>query len=94
MQPICRAALWTVIFKQIQLRSRRYVNPFRSSDVKKASFHGRISTIRADEGFENYLNLCHYQAMAADPAAGTIGIFCGVKRVTLRGRVEIRLEYK
>jgi hypothetical protein len=73
--------------------------------IRISSFHGRISTIRTDKGFENYfritigryririlLNGKEHEAVTADPDAGTIEFYCGAKLVALHGRVEVRLE--
>jgi len=69
------------------------------------TFHGRVSTNRADTGFQNYLNLTadnqkvhvfldwvEQHAVTADPDAGIVEIYYGAQLVTLRGRVEIKLE--
>ena len=80
-------------------------NPFSPRRIRQPTFHGRVSKIRADEGYENYLNLTagHYQirvfldgkehlAITADPHAGTIDVDGGAGPVTLSGHVEIKLE--
>jgi hypothetical protein len=83
-------------------------DPFYLRPTSQPTFHGRISKIRADKGFENYLSLAagHYRirvflngkehlAITADPHAGTIEVNGGgAGPVTLRGHVEIRLERK
>lgn len=80
-------------------------NPFLPRRLRQPTFHGRVSTSRADEGFENYLNLTagHYRihvflngkerlAITADPDAGTIEVDGGARSVILSGHVEIKLE--
>jgi len=69
------------------------------------TFHGRVSTNRADTGFQNYLNLTadnqkvhifldgvEQHAVTADPDTGIVEIYYGAQLVTLRGNVEIKLE--
>jgi hypothetical protein len=66
-------------------------DPFYLRPIRQPTFHGRISKIRTDEGFENYLSLAagHYRirvflngkehlAITADPHAGTIEVNGGV----------------
>jgi hypothetical protein len=80
-------------------------DPFYSLPVRQATFHGRISKVRADKGYANYLNLTagHYRirvflngkehiALTADPCAGIIEVDGGTCCVTLTGHVEIKLE--
>jgi hypothetical protein len=79
-------------------------NPFLPRS-RQPTFHGRVSKIRTDKGFENYLSLTagHYRirvflngkehpAITADPHAGTIEVNGGgAGPVTLSGHVEIKL---
>ena len=74
--------------------------------TRPATFQGRVSTNRADKGFENYLNLRrghyrmrvfldgeeHQDVVTADPDTGTIKVYWGAQTVTLKGYVEIKLE--
>lgn len=79
--------------------------PFYLPPAGQPTFHGRVSTERADKGFDNYFNLtaAHYciriflngeeqRAVTADPAAGIIETFQGDQVVILTGHVEIKLE--
>jgi hypothetical protein len=80
-------------------------DPFYLPPARQPTFHGRVSTDRADRGFDNYLDLMasHYRlhifldgkehpAVTADPEAGIIKAFRGDRMVTLAGCVEIKLE--
>jgi hypothetical protein len=80
-------------------------DPFYRPPIRRANFHGRISKVRADKGYANYLNLTagHYRirvflngkehvAITADPYTGIIKVDGGTRCVTLSGHVEIRLE--
>jgi hypothetical protein len=80
-------------------------DPFYLRPAGQPTFHGRVSTDRSDEGFDNYLTLTagHYhlrvflngqeqRAVTADPEVGIIETFQGDRLVTLKGHVEIKLE--
>jgi hypothetical protein len=81
-------------------------DPFYRPPAGQPTFHGRVSTDRTDGGFDNYLKLTtdryhiriflddkeQQQAVTADPEAGIIKSYRGDRMVTLKGRVEIKLE--
>jgi hypothetical protein len=82
-------------------------DPFYRPPARQATFHGRVSTDRADKGFDNYLALTtgqyrlriyfngeEQEVVTADPVAGIIETYQGVRKVTLKGHVEIKLERK
>jgi hypothetical protein len=82
-------------------------DPFYRRPARSPNFHGRVSTNRADRGFDNFLALmiCNYSmriflngkehsAVTADPNAGIVEIYQGDRMVTLNGQVEVRLERK
>jgi hypothetical protein len=82
-------------------------DPFYRAPAQQPIFHGRVSTNRADKGFDNYLALtvsdyCVHvffngeerPAVTADPEAGIIETYQGERMVTLEGLVEIQLERK
>jgi hypothetical protein len=79
-------------------------DPFYLPPVGRPTFHGRVSTNRADRGFDNYLALTmgnyhmhiylngeEQEAVTADPEAGIVETYQGDRMVTLKGQVEIRL---
>jgi hypothetical protein len=82
-------------------------DPFYRPPAGQPTFLGRVSTDRADSGFDNYLKLTtdryhiriflddkEQRAVTADPNAGIIKSYQGDQMVTLKGHVEIRLERK
>jgi hypothetical protein len=82
-------------------------DPFFRPPARQAHFHGRVSTNRADRGFDNYLALTasnytmrifldgnEHAAVTADPEAGIIETYQGDRKVILQGHVEVRLERK
>ena len=82
-------------------------DPFYRPPARSPNFHGRVSTNRADKGFDNYLALTvndyrvriffngeEYPAVTADPLAGIIETYLADRMITLKGHVEIRLERK
>jgi hypothetical protein len=82
-------------------------DPFYRPPAQRPIFHGRVSTNRGDKGFDNYLALTvndyrvriffngdEHPAVTADPEAGIIETYQADRMVTLKGRVEIRLERK
>ena len=86
---------------------RSVSDPFYRPPARPPIFHGRVSTNRADQGFDNYLTLSadnfrmhiflngeEQPAVTADPEAGIIETYQGDRMVTLKGHVEIRLERK
>ena len=79
-------------------------DPFYRAPARP-SFHGRVSSDRGDNGFENYLDLAgagyririflngeEQLAVTADSEAGIIEFYQGDRIVTLKGHVEIKLE--
>jgi hypothetical protein len=98
----CRAGAF-VRWQRVALVS----DPFYRPPARQPHFHGRVSTNRADRGFENYLALTtgnyrmhiflngkEHPAVTADPEAGIIETYQGDRKVILQGHVEVRLERK
>ena len=82
-------------------------DPFYRPPARSPNFHGRVSTKRADSGFDNFLALMignyslriflngkEHSAVTADPDAGIVEIYQGDRMVTLKGHVEVSLERK
>jgi hypothetical protein len=80
-------------------------DPFHRPPVRCPTFHGRVSTDRADKGYNNYLILTgagyrlriflngeEQKTVTADPEAGIVQFYQGIQMVTLYGNVEIKLE--
>jgi hypothetical protein len=80
-------------------------DPFRITLARQPTFHGKVSTDRADRGFDNYLILAgagyqlrillngkEHLAVTADPVVGIIEFYQGDRLIGLQGQVEVRLD--